>query len=319
MITHLLKRIMPCLMLLGILFLTGINAGVIEAQTSAASEPFDNYLMRYFDAINQGDYRTAYAMRYNPTQTYENFVAGYADTTRIVPYFGFTGVAAGTTYITTILLGYQTDGTVKSYYGNFRMTYGSIFDPIVNNGGPVMLGADFALVKDGEALHNTSIQYLLSEAWDANHNIPTDVPNLSAMSSIGSDLLLGYYDLINGKNYRPAYDWWLVLSDGSHSNHLSYEQFAAGYQDTAYVTVYVGDIQAVSATSIQGLLVPAVLISQHTDGNFTTYSGCYGLSQVNGIYKIAAGKFTKLLANVPDSATAFNALNNLNCAALLPG
>lgn len=301
-------KLLTRLLLLTLILLMGV--GAINAQTN--NESFESYLMRYINAINLGDYETAYAMIHEPDETFADFVAGYAETERIVPYFGFQGVAAGSTYITTVLLGFQTDDTVESYYGYYQLTYGAIFDPILNNGGPVLLGGQFKLVKDGEALHNTSIQTLLREEWDANRPIPADVPNLSAMSNIGGTLLLDYYDQINAQDYAGAYGWWLP------DHRTPYERFQAGYGDTTYVTVYAGDVQAVTPNSLQALLVPAVLVSQHDDDTFTTYSGCYAMSYVNNTYKILQGKFTLLENEVPDAELVFDTLNTTYCAELLP-
>src|SRR5687768_14222935 len=117
-----MKKIM-LILLMGMLLVVG----TVSAQTQYHNEPtIEAHLMRYIDAINQHDYATAYAMNQGieQEQSYQDFVAGFAQTERIVPYFGSAGAAAGTTYVTTVLLGYQTDGTVESYYGTFRVSHG---------------------------------------------------------------------------------------------------------------------------------------------------------------------------------------------------
>jgi hypothetical protein len=298
---------------------------IISGATSAQTQHFNQtdgeaQLMRYIDALNQRDYAAAYAMWESPRQTYADFVAGFDHTERIVPYFGFTGAAAGSAYVTTVLLGYQTDGTVESYYGYFQLANGGNYSP--PRPGSVMVNSQFQLVQDGIALHNSTVQTLLSSAWQQNPNLP-NLTSMSEMSDHPADVLLDYYDLINFGYLDTAYNRWLSPAHGlARDYRQTYQQFAAGYRDTRYVTVYTGYAQAIPENQRHNYLwtyLPAVLVGQHTDGSYVTYSGCYALGYTaqspNGI-GIVNGDFQLLQNDVPNATNIFNALNTLNCAAL---
>jgi hypothetical protein len=288
----------------------------------ASADPADEWinpedtLMQYVNLLNEKDYQSAYNIFHAQNQSYEDFVAGYANTKRIVPYFGFQGVAAGTTYVTTVLLGFQTDGTVESYYGVYRVVSGQMYDPILNNGNWVITGAEFMLVRDGEALHNASIQSLISSAFDRNSVIPSNISHVSAMSSLSATGLLNYYDLINQGDYATAYTRWLAPSNGLTKDYrLPYQQFVAGYGDTAAVMVYLGDEQFVTNVAYMRSFVPAVLVSEHTDGTITTYAGCYAMGVfADGSLGIINGRFGSIDSKAPNALTVFEAINNISCA-----
>jgi hypothetical protein len=297
-----------------------LAVGAVNAQTVYYNEPtIEAHLMRYIDGINQRDYLTAYNMNRGLTQRYEDFVAGYAQTERIVPYFGTSGAAAGTTYVTTVLLGYQTDGTVESYYGTFRVSHGSLYSP--PQAGWVLHGGDFQLVRDGIALHNSTIQTLISTAWQENPTVP-NLSSLSEMSDYPTDVVLDYYDLINEGNFQTAFAQWLTPETHGlpRDYRLPYQQFVNGYGDTEYVTAYAGGFQQIPVhqqRSYLSFFLPVVLVGQHTDGSYVTYSGCYALGYVGvNTLGIVNGRFQLLLNDVPNAATIFNALNTQNCAAL---
>jgi hypothetical protein len=295
--------------------------GAVSAQTQHFNQPtVEAHLMRYLDALNQRDYAAAYAMWENPRQSYANFVAGFDKTERIIPYFGHIGAAAGSTYVTTVLLGYQSDGTVESYYGYFQLANGGNYSP--PRAGWVMVNSRFQLVRDGIALHNSTIQTLLSSAWQEKPTIP-EMANFSEMSQHPAIVLLDYYDLINEGNFGTAYNRWLSPAQGLAQDYRqTYQQFVSGYDDTVSVTVYAGHSQAFPENQRRSYLwtyVPAVLVGQHSDGSYVTYSGCYALGYTaqspNGI-GIVNGRFQLLQNDVPNATSIFNALSTLNCAAL---
>lgn len=308
-----MKKIILLSMIL-LVFIAGTQAQTNQTQSANA------YLMHYIDALNLHDYQSAYAMLDNPTQTYTNFVNGYAQTERIVPYFGFTGAAAGSTYVTTVLLGYQTDGTVESYYGYYQLTSGWNYSPVRNNGGLILLGGHFKLIKDGDALHNSTIEEILSGAWDENLAVPKELETISEMNDEAARTLLSYYDLINQGEYGTAYTRWLSPAQGlSLDYRLPYQRFVTGYGDTTYVMVYTAQIQAIPQNQYRTYLyayLPAILIGEHTDGTFVTYKGCYALGYLNAGLGIVNGKFTLLQEDVPSADTIFPVMNSLNCANL---
>jgi hypothetical protein len=143
------------------------------------------------------------------------------------------------------------------------------------------------------------------------------------MSDHPAAVLLDYYDLINLGYLDTAYNRWLSPAQGlARDYRLPYQQFVSGYGDTVNVTVYVGYAQAIPQHQQRSYLwtyLRVVLVGQHSDGSYVTYSGCYALGYTaqspNGI-GIVNGRFQLLQNDVPNATSIFNALNTLNCAAL---
>jgi hypothetical protein len=252
-------------------------------------------------------------------QTYADYVAGYSQTQRIVPYLGRGGAAAGSTYITTVLLGYQTDGTVETYYGFFQLASGQNYALPLD--GWVLVRGSFQLVKDGTAPHNATIASLISSEWQENITLPPEIASLGEMSTDEADTILDYYDWVNQRDYNTAYNQWLTPAHGLVRDYRPpFNQFSNGYSDTAYVMVYAGQTQGIPVEQQRSYLnsyLPTVLVGHHWDGSFVTYSGCYALGNLYaGEQGIVNGRFRLLTNSLPDAATLFNALNGLNCAAL---
>jgi hypothetical protein len=85
-------------------------------------------LVDYYDAVNRGEYATAYDLWTYPQQSYDNFVAGYADTTEVALFYGnfqFSGYYStlDTGRIPVVLFGYHTDGSLAAYQGCIIMGY----------------------------------------------------------------------------------------------------------------------------------------------------------------------------------------------------
>lgn len=311
-----MKRI---LLLLLVLLLTGLSTSQAQNTASYDTTP-EAVLMQYINALNLRDYATAYAILSPQNQSYADYVAGYADTERIVPYFGRSDAAAGSVYVTTILLGYQTDGTVETYYGYYRLANGANYVPPIE--GYVLTGATFQLIADGVALPNSTMNNLLRTSWIPDVTLPSHTTTIGAMSSTVADTILDYYDLINQGEFASAYAQWLTpTSHGLPSDYRPlYSNYVTGYGDTVYVTVYAGDAQAIPSFNRRNYhvaYVPAVLVGQHTDGNFVAYSGCYAIGVLDvQSYGIINGRFTLVTESVPTAEIIFNALAGLDCATL---
>jgi len=305
-------------LIVALLLFIGLGAAQAQTSNNAESTP-QAAIMRYINAVNLHDYQRAYALLV-PPQSYESFVAGYAETERIVPYFGRTSVAAGSVYVNTVLLGYQTDGTVESYYGFFQLANGGHFSPPVD--GFVLTRGSFQLVKDGFALNNDTIAALVNSQWNPDVALPPQSSTISAMSSSAADTILDYYDLINTRDFASAFAQW--LSPVQHGLLADYRppfnQFVRGYGDTMHVMAYAGDAQVVPAHQQHSYLnayLPVVLVGQHFDGAFVTFGGCYALGDLTtSAQGIVNGHFQLLSNTVPDTNMIFSTLNNLNCAAL---
>jgi len=79
-------------------------------------------LLDYIEAINRADYADAYALWVAPPQTYQQFVAGWADTSETVLFYGsyqYSGVYSGaeTGRVPVVMIGYHTDGSVVAFQG----------------------------------------------------------------------------------------------------------------------------------------------------------------------------------------------------------
>jgi hypothetical protein len=300
-----------------ILAIFGLALGIANAQNNQ-DQSAESFLMGYINLLNTGDYAAAYNMMDNRSDTYQQFVAGYEHTVRIVPYFGFGGAAAGSTYVTTILLGFQDDGSIETYYGYFQLHSGTLYTPIRNNGGWVLGNARFQLIADGLALANNAMDELLSREWQ--ETVRVNAPTLvNEMNTDEAYVLLSYYDLINTGYYSDAWNVWLSAGEGpaSRSYAPNYNNFVSGYADTEYVTVYLGASQALNPANYRLDYVPAVLVGEHTDGSFVTYSGCYAMGRYNtGGVGIVNGRFSVLKDDAPTAEEVFDALAGLNCANL---
>ena len=306
-----LKQSMLMLVLV-CLFAVG-GAGTFAAETSIETQ-----LYTYINALNQRDYLTAWNMLGSKQggQTYEQFVAGYANTERIIPYFGHTGVAAGSAYVTTVLMGFQTDGTVENYYGYFRLANGGNFAPPIS--GYVLSEARFQPVQDGDALHHSVVQSLVANPWQETITIADNTGVFAEMTAFEADMLLYYYDAINRNDFTAALDLWATVANYGRTYRPIASTFASGYNDTKFVTVYVGFEQGATpqSTARSMVYVPAVLVSQHTDGSFETFAGCYALAQLaDGTTRIVNGRFFRALYDAPNADTIFSNLNR-NCASI---
>lgn len=86
-------------------------------------------LVNYFNAINQGDYYTAYSTWSNPPQTFQGFVQGWSDTAETVLFYGpyqFGGYrAVDTGRVPVVLFGYHHDGGMVAFQGCIVLNYGA--------------------------------------------------------------------------------------------------------------------------------------------------------------------------------------------------
>jgi hypothetical protein len=89
-------------------------------------------LVDYYNAINLFDYAPAYRLWFNPPQTYQNFVTGFADTTDVVMFSGGYNVrsygtpangSVETGCVPVVLFGYHTDGSLVAFQGHLIVRY----------------------------------------------------------------------------------------------------------------------------------------------------------------------------------------------------
>ena len=105
--------------------------------------------------------------------------------------------------------------------------------------------------------------------WEADAGGPYPLVEPAAAAQ-----LRRYYDAINRRDYAAAY---ALLEAPAQS----FEQFAAGYRDTAHVDLALGRPEANNAAGHLGLDIPTVLLARQTDGTLRGYAGCYTLVTLN--------------------------------------
>ncbi|NLX08121.1 MAG: hypothetical protein GXY36_00545 [Chloroflexi bacterium] len=86
------------------------------------------FLIEYYNAINRQDYAAAYGLWLNPPHSYQNFVAGYADTTDVVLFHGDYQINPALTTpesgrVPVVLFGYHTDGSMVPYSGCYSLSF----------------------------------------------------------------------------------------------------------------------------------------------------------------------------------------------------
>lgn len=284
----------------------GLAPAITNAQNAVV--PYDTpyaMLYDYYGAINRLDFQTAYNLRVSPRQTYDAFAAGFRGTLRVVPYFGMIEGTTPTSggQLRTVLIGYQTDGTAKSYVGCFAVTKAS--------GDWRIASFKFELVTTAtHPLYQASIDALLNQPCGGPYRVTGVVgdPEATAIS-----MLRSYYDLINQQSYGLAYAMWLAPIPGPKPNgapatdyRTPYTTWVKGYETTRHIWVYANgyDEQGASAghSYLNGFL-PVVLISQHTDNTFEAFAGCYVIGGLpNGSLGIVNGKFTRFATTAPTAA-----------------
>lgn len=238
--------------------------GVPTASAGAFLSP-SNYMNAYVSLINSRNFPAAYAEWVNPPQTYESFVAGYADTQSVQGYFG--GLQPGDVNnlvggVPSVLYGYRTNGTVAAFSGCYFLLY---------TGGPGT-GLDVWSIVDANL---TPLNYIPTlEQADAlikstRCYARTDGRGnyLSVQSMLGA-----YYDVINNRDYATAYGLW-------RNPPQTYYQFVAGFANTREVAMFYGNYQYSGVPgAYEAGRVPVMVMGFHNDGNVVAYRGCFRLN-----------------------------------------
>jgi hypothetical protein len=270
-------------------------------------------LQAYYSDINLRDFQTAYGFWSKPPQTLQNFVNGYADTVQIDPYFGDfqQGTNAPVTgRVPVVLVGYRTDGSFASFYGclNVRYTGNTNLNWVIEGANIATLGAFYPALASIKS--HTEINCFTD--WSKVQLAASGINFVNQQN-----MLTSYYRLVNARDYNTAYTYWLHPIAGPKPNgapatdyRQTLAQFTAGYKDTRYVSVYMGDYNQTGASAghsyLDGML-PAILVGQHTDGSIETYYGCYVIGGQEGLpfgkIGIVSGAFKLLGTDVPNAAT----------------
>jgi len=264
-------------------------------------------LTNYYNAINLRNYQTSYAMLVNPSQTYANYSAGFANTQEVIPYLGAAqNLGSGLVGVPSVLQSRDGYGALSWYYGCFTLsgTYS----------WRIERASLHAITGTGSYLDNpTILAYLAINCAQTTWTLPTPTYIVDdSTTAPPRNLMVYYYSLINTRQYNDAYKSWMYPLPGPQPNgapaqdyrpYASY--FAAGYANTAYVDYYLGAYNYMGAAAghayLNGVL-PMILIGQHTDGSVSAYHGCYVIGnsseQISG-WGIVSGTFLALPGGTP--------------------
>lgn len=135
----------------------------------------------------------------------------------------------------------------------------------------------FALSDDRLFIQYGSGQQLIFERVGQTPAPGQDQPQQEPFEDLDSPvgLLASYYNAITLQDYPRAYSYWETPPD-------SYDQFAAGFADTASVQVIVQPPTRYSgAAGSRYVEIPTVLLADHFDGTQGMYAGCFVMRTSN--------------------------------------
>jgi hypothetical protein len=96
-----------------------------------------------------------------------------------------------------------------------------------------------------------------------------------------ANVVRDFYDAINNQDYRAAYN----LRGADYQAQQPYDDFAAGYKDTALVMALSTDV---SATAADRWDISVRIAAEQSDKSIQHFSGTYTVTRENGALKIVA-------------------------------
>jgi hypothetical protein len=221
-------------------------------------------LASFYNAINRHEYPRAYGYWQTPPSSYEQFAAGYADTAAVQlivqpPAFIDVGAGNARAAIPAALVTTLRDGGSQVFVGCY-VAHKANIEP------GALWGIERAQVAQVDA--GAALPPLLAQACAAL-GVPAPAATSYDNRASPADLLASFYNAINRHEYPRAYGYW-------ENPPSSYEQFVAGYADTATVQLLI-----VPPTSYQGAAgssfvgIPTALIATRADGSQQIFAGCY--------------------------------------------
>ncbi len=242
-------------------------------------------ILSYFNAINQKEYLRvlSYFVNNTPDVTLADLTEGYKDTQSVNVVFGLISQegAAGSTYFTVpmVLNSTHTSGTQEKFAACYilrRPEPGNYGAPPIQ---PMHIDKRF-----GKSVPlTTTDKDALAEACPADYptgmnTLPAVVEQIDDLSSANfidnrSDpvsLISSLLNAINRQEYVRAYSYWQTPQE-------AYNDFAAGYAQTASVTAQFGQVIDDPGAGQLNYSVPVKMISTLSDGTKQTFVGCYVL------------------------------------------
>ncbi len=250
-----------------------VQLGLLAAELRHAPTPsvsFDNrtspadMLASFYNAIDRHEYTRAYGYWENPPSNYDQFAAGYANTAHvylIIQPPTFIDVGAGNAHAAIPV------AVVATLFNQERQVFTGCYEAHKVNIDPsAVWGIDRAQIAQVDA--NAALPPLLAQAC-ASFGAPAPASVSYNDRSRPADLLASFYNAINRHDYARAYGYW-------ENPPNSYDQFVAGYADTASVQLLIvppTNFQGAAGSSFVG--IPTVLIATHNDGSQQIFAGCY--------------------------------------------
>jgi len=221
-------------------------------------------LAAYYNAINRQEYPRAYSYWQTKPSSYDQFVAGYANTAAIQliaqpPTFVDVGAGNAHAAIPTALVATLRNGGSQVFVGCYVMHK-------VNIEPGALWGIEQAQMAQVDA--GAALPPLLAQACAA-FGVPAPAMVSYDNRSRPADLLASFYNAISRREYARAYGYW-------ENPPSSYEQFVAGYADTAAVQLLIApptNFQGAAGSSFVG--IPIALIATRADGSQQLFAGCY--------------------------------------------
>ena len=272
-------------------------------------------IVSYYNALNRQEYLRAYNYWLNPTGTqgsFTKFVSGYKDTARVDLVFGSitSGVGAGQIYYTVPVLLKAT--ALNGVRANWAACY------IVHQARPENfseppfspMGIDWGsataynlLIDDVSALTTACTGYPAGDSPVAVYRNPLNVDKTNFLDDRSGPLetVSSLLNALNRKEYVRAYGYF----QNSSIYPGPYDQYAAGYADTATITAVFGTAQSRTAAGNLYYKQPLAMRAQKTDTSIQTFVGCYTLQLAQ-----PAGQDTPPFRPMGITAGNFNVVDN---------
>ncbi len=243
----------------------------------------------YSQYINTRDYANAYRQWIAPEQTYQDFVNGYATTTRVDAYFG--GYQPGEVlslvgHVPGVLIGYHSDGSQVAAQGCYDVRY-----------NPAESGARQWLIADGNftRLNTVPTPQAITGLLDFDCSEYRHTPGGVSYYNV-QGLLSDYFGAVNDRDYAFAYSLWMNPAQ-------TYDNFVVGWQDTTETVAFYGAYQFSGVFGVaESGRVPVMLLGYHTDGELVAFQGCIGLNFNAGLprhWSLYDAYLTQLPAGIP--------------------
>lgn len=308
--------------LLSIIMLLAMMSQPVLAQGNIANDPL-TMLQKYYNLLNHKQYASAYVSLHTD-QSFIDYVVGFEETAHIDTYFGVPQSNGEDTRVPSVLVSHQTDTSIQVYAGCFILgSYPALGTIYYRIDGTTLQQLGYS----GEPSIGSVANFTSTvDCYGTASNFPTQASRGPGEAGI---LLRQYFDSIENRNYEIAYRLWLAPLPGPKPNGApavdyrpNLPSFIEGYWQTKTIAVYTGSLGeyqfggASAGHSYLDGFQPIVLVAEESNGQITTYSGCFVMGHfVSGGMGIVNGQLQLLMDGVP-SADVINTALSIDCSSL---